>query len=553
MASFIQGLDRVQRDTQSVSDRLLQTTRAAASSEENLLGAAEQIVRTLANLPAVETGAAGCDRALSDALKGLVFFTNIARIDRNGKVICASRHEGVGRDVAGRAVFQRARTSNDFVVSEQIESPINDHPVIAGMLPMHNATGFDGTIAIAIDVRWLDYMVRAKQLPKGAVVAIFDRKGTVIAANQPDIARPVFAHANAVRTAGKNLYTATDATGRNWLYSTTALLGSSVYVGFGMPESRLFGATYVNVGTDFLLPFLMVALSWIAIWIVTERQVTRWIVYLRRVSAAYRSGHYSLRPNLEGAPSEFRMLGRGMAEMAAAIQDRDRRLHDALDQKSTLIGEIHHRVKNNLQIVMSLLSLQAGRVHDPAAQEALRQAQARINALALVHRILHDIEDLTAVDLSRLLIDLAQQTREGFAADRSDLKLAFDLVPRQVSGDLAVPLALFTVEALTNVFKHAFPPPRQAGTITVRLAPAGGGKLRLAVQDDGEGYDAKENGSHVGAKLIETFGQQVGGTTAIRSETGKGTVSELIFPDPACHGADGVNPETAPPDVPAAP
>ena len=80
--------------------------------------------------------------------------------------------------------------------------------MIVGMLPMHNAIGFNGTIAIAIDVRWLDYMVRTKQLPEGAVVAIFDQNGTVIAANKPKVAKPIFAHANAVRNAGQDLYTA---------------------------------------------------------------------------------------------------------------------------------------------------------------------------------------------------------------------------------------------------------------------------------------------------------------------------------------------------------
>jgi two-component sensor histidine kinase len=407
------------------------------------------------------------------------------------------------------------------------------------MLPMKNATGFDGTIAIAIDVRWLDYMVHAKKLPAGAVVAIFDAGGHVIAANRADVAAPVFAHANEQRKLGQDLYTANDRNGDTWLYSTAELLGSSVHVGFAMRESRLFGATYIHVGTDFLLPFLMIALSWVAIWFVTEYQITRWIVYLRRVSAAYRSGHYAFRPTLGGAPAEFRLLGDSMADMASAIQDRDRRLHDALDQKSILIREIHHRVKNNLQIVMSLLSLQAGRVRDTAAEDALKQARMRINALALVHRILHEIEDLMTVDLETLLTDLARQTREGFAGNRPGLHLTFDLVPRQISGNLAVPLALFTVEALTNVFKHAYPPPRETGTIAVSLKPADGGMLRLTVEDDGEGGLHAGSEANVGTKLIETFGEQVGGHAEMHARDGGGTVAELVFPDPGIHGSNG--------------
>jgi two-component sensor histidine kinase len=532
VVSFVQGMDRVKRDTESISERLVQTTRAAASSEGNMLAAAEQIVRALANLPDVRTGGKDCNQALNDSLRGLTFFTNLARINRHGDVVCAANPADIGRSVAGRAVWNRAKTQNEFVVSGQIASPLTKRPVIVGMLPIRGARGFDGAIAIAIDARWLDYMIHAKRLPDGAVVAIFDQAGTIIAASRRDIAAPIFAHANAMRRLGKELYTVKDRDGNYWLYSTATLLGSSVYVGFAMRESELFGATYIHVGTDFMLPFVMLALSWIAIWLVTERQMTRWIVHLRRLSAAYSSGHYSLRPALKDAPTEFRELGESMADMADSIQDRDRQLHDALDQKSMLISEIHHRVKNNLQIVMSLLSLQAGRVQDPAAQDALKQARARINALALVHRILHDIEDVTVVDISQLLTDLAEQTYAGFAGDRSGLEMKLDLVPRQVSGHLAAPLSLFAVEALTNVFKHAYPVSQQTGTISVSLKPVEGDKLRLAVEDDGEGYALEDAEARVGAKLMVTFGSQVGGQTDIRSRPGQGTVVELIFPDP---------------------
>jgi two-component sensor histidine kinase len=285
------------------------------------------------------------------------------------------------------------------------------------------------------------------------------------------------------------------------------------------------------VGTDFSLPFLMIALTWMAIWIATERQVTRWIIYLRRISAAYRSGHYAIRPALDGAPSEFRLLGAALADMADSIQERDKSLREALAQKTILIREVHHRVKNNLQIVMSLLNLQAGRLRDPAAQAALKQAQARINALALVHRTLHEIEDQSMVQIDRLLADLAQQTHEGFGGERRDLHIETDLVPRDVTGELAVPLALFTVEALTNVFKHAYRV--RGGTIRLSLQPAGANRLRLAVEDDGAGFDLDESDANVGARLIRTFGEQVHGTAEMRSEKGKGTVVDIVFPDPA--------------------
>jgi two-component sensor histidine kinase len=524
-------MDRARRDTAEVRDRLVETARAAATGEENMLAAAEQVARALANLAAVRNAGPDCNRALFEARKGLSFFANIARLDARGHVVCAADTRAIGRDASDRPVWKRAIAGDGFALSERIVSPLTNHPVISGMLPLRTKGKLDGVIAVTIDVRWLDYMVNNSQLPHGAVVAIFDRTGTIVAANVPSVARAVFAHAPDLGLTDNTLKSAFDANGRAWTYATAPLLGRSVFAGFAMKQSSLFGPTYIHVGTDFILPFLMIALTWMAIWIATERQVTRWIIYLRRISAAYRSGHYAIRPALDGAPSEFRLLGAALADMADSIQERDKSLREALAQKTILIREVHHRVKNNLQIVMSLLNLQAGRLRDPAAQAALKQAQARINALALVHRTLHEIEDQSMVQIDRLLADLAQQTHEGFGGERRDLHIETDLVPRDVTGELAVPLALFTVEALTNVFKHAYRV--RGGTIRLSLQPAGANRLRLAVEDDGAGFDLDESDANVGARLIRTFGEQVHGTAEMRSEKGKGTVVDIVFPDPA--------------------
>jgi len=530
LASIVQGMERARNDTEEVHERLIETAHAAGGTEENMLAAAEQITRALANMPAVRNADEGCNRALADALKGLSFFTDIARIDAKGRVLCAANPLAVGRDTSRRAVFRQALASRGFVLSERIVSPLTQQPVISGMLPLLNGANVEGVIAIAIDVRWLDYMVHTSRLPQGSVVAIFDRTGELIASDNPKIANRVFAHpvfgANAVESAP-------DAGGHVWTYATAPLLAKNVYIGFAMRQSSLFGATYIHVGTDFVLPILMIALTWLAIWIGTERQVTRWIAQLRRISLAYRSGHYAIRPALDGAPAEFRQLGEALSAMADSIQERDRNLREAVAQKTVLMRELHHRVKNNLQIVMSLLNLQSGRLRDPAAQSALKQAQLRINSLALVHRTLNEIEDQSLVQLDRLLTDLTHQTCEGFGGERPGLHVETTMVPRQVESEIAVPLALFTAEALTNIFKHAYPG-QGAGRIRVSLKEAGGENLRLCVEDDGIGFDVSRprNDSSIGAQLIASFAQQVGGRVVMRSASGTGTIVEMVFPDP---------------------
>jgi two-component sensor histidine kinase len=533
IVSILQGFERTRLDVGEVHDRLVQSAQTAAGDETTLLASAEQIARALSNIGDVRQVSPVCDAVLSDALIGVKYFANISRLDARGTTVCSALPLAKGTSAAGKPIFQRARTSAMFVVSGQIQSLVLHQPVIAGMLPLHDAHGkFEGVVSVVLQLHWLDFMVRAQDLPKGAVVFIYDRDGHVLASNNSDVALPL---TDAALQPGEweSVRSASDNAGNNWTYASAPLRGSTIRVAFAMRENRLYLPTYLHVGVDFLMPILMIALAWAGIWFATERQVTQWIAYLRRISAAYRSGHYSIRPQLDDAPREFRSLGADLSDMADSIQDRDRKLRDALTQKSLLIREIHHRVKNNLQIVMSLLSLQAGQLKDPAARDALMQAQVRINALALVHRILHEIEDQTTIDLRRLLHELAQQITEGMRGENMAVRVEEKLVPCEVSGDVAVPLALFAVEALTNIFKYAFAP-GQEGVVAIELAPLDDGRLRLSISDNGAGFDeATAQKSGIGSRLIRTFGAQIGGTSALCSTPGKGTTVEVVFRDPA--------------------
>jgi len=529
LVSIFQGVARARLDIANVHDRLIQSARAVAGGDENLLAAAEQVLRAVGSLSEVRGMNGNCDGVLSDTLIGVRYFSNLTRIDENGRVACSAMALARGLNVRDYAVFQAARKTDAMAVSNELISRVTGQRVIGAMLALHKPDGsFDGTVSIALDVHWIDYMMRAANLPKGAVVAVFDRSGKVIATNNKDVGAAIAKSALAAGDPG-DVASAVDSRGELWRFGNAALIGNTIFVAFAMGENRLFGPTYLHVGLDFALPILMIGFAWFAIWLATDRQVTQWINYLRRIAAAYRSGHYAIRPDLAEAPVEFKLLGDALSEMAEGIQDRDRRLREAVDMKTTLIKEIHHRVKNNLQIVMSLLSIQANQVKDMGAREALLQAQTRINALALVHRILNELEDQSTLDIRQLLEELSHQISGGMSNDR--IKVEVNVPSRVVSGSVAVALALFTVEALTNIFKHAFPGDRQ-GTIRVTMAPVDGGKLRLAIADNGMGFAMDETGKSVGSRLIKTFGLQLGGVSSVHSEPGQGTVVDLIFPDP---------------------
>ena len=529
MVSIFQGVARARMDIANVHDRLVQSARTVATSDENLLASAEQVLRAVGSLSEVRGMRGDCDGVLADTLIGVRYFSNLTRMDAQGNIVCSAMALARGINVADYEIFQRSRRTNAMAVSQEITSRVTGQKVIGAMLAVHREDGvFDGAVGIALDVHWIEYMLRASNLPEGAVVAVYDSAGKVIATNHADVARAIAA--NARHAPGRNETAGVrDSRGDSWRYGNAALYGNTIFVAFAMGESRLFGPTYLHVGLDFALPALMIGFAWFAIWLATDRQVTQWINYLRRIAAAYRSGHYAIRPDLVEAPVEFRLLGDAMSEMAAGIQDRDRRLRENVEMKTTLIKEIHHRVKNNLQIVMSLLSIQANQVKDAGAREALLQAQTRINALALVHRILNELEDQSTLDIQQLLSELSHQIAGGMSNDK--VRIEVNVPSRVVSGSMAVALALFTVEVLTNIFKHAFPGDRE-GVIRVTMETLPDGKLRLAIADDGAGFSMDSQNRSVGSRLIRTFGLQLGGVSGVHSEPGRGTVVDLIFPDP---------------------
>ncbi len=513
----------------NVHERLVQSARMAASAEENVLASGEQILHALSNLDDVRNVTGDCDRTLADVLIGVRFLTNLSRADKDGKIVCSALARAKGMQ-ANSDLFQSTKRTMSFGVSGQFVSPVTHGPVIAAMLPVRDDRGgFQGVLSVGVNAHWLDYILKARDLPAGAVVTVFDHSGVIIATNNRAVAQTIFTKLPSAQTLRGGLETREDSKHNSWTFAAAPLLGNAIFVGFAMRESHLFGPTYLRVITDLLLPILMIGLAWGAIWLATERQVTQWIAYLRRVAVAYRGGHYRLKPQLENAPAEFRLLGSAMEDMAAGIQDRDKSLREAVAQKTLQIRETDHRVKNNLQVVMSLLSLQAAQSRDPSIREALGQAQARINALALVHRLLNEVEDQTSVDLQRLLSELSKQIAEGMGPDQAGVVMHVDTISLCVPGETAVPLALFTVEALANIFKHAFPKTGGYGTVRVTLQRRDTSAYRLAIEDNGVGFSAADVRSGIGDRLLKVFGRQVHGVVEVVSKIGQGTSVELIF------------------------
>jgi two-component sensor histidine kinase len=226
--------------------------------------------------------------------------------------------------------------------------------------------------------------------------------------------------------------------------------------------------------------------------------------------------------------AEIRSLGETFTRMADLISARESELRESLLQKEILVREIHHRVKNNLQLVMSLLNLHARRIRDPAAEMAFTEARSRINALATLHRRLYESESLQQIDLKWFLEDLCTELRRGGLSRGRHIELAVDSPSEVIGPELAVPLGLLVTEAITNAYKHAFTG-RDEGHIQVTISREADSMLVLRIEDDGVGFEpvsAPKDGG-LGHSLIEAFVRQLRGEIEIKSD--RGTVVQVKF------------------------
>jgi PAS domain S-box-containing protein len=198
-------------------------------------------------------------------------------------------------------------------------------------------------------------------------------------------------------------------------------------------------------------------------------------------------------------------------------KQKEERIRAALKEKDVLLGEIHHRVKNNLQIVGSLLDLQSAQVSDPFVLQVLRDGQNRIRSMALIHQTLYQSNDFAEVDFSQFLDALVPRLVGSFGVDPERIRLAMAPTTVRLPINSAVPCGLIVNELVTNAFKHAFPDGR-AGEIALDLTAEADGRVCLAVSDDGVGLpDDFEVGqtTTLGLQLIALLADQLGGTLTI--------------------------------------
>lgn len=220
----------------------------------------------------------------------------------------------------------------------------------------------------------------------------------------------------------------------------------------------------------------------------------------------------------------IRRTNQQLHETNQIILDNNRRITEQSNRLTMLMRKLHHRVKNNLAIVSSLLRLQSNRLTDQGAVKAVREGQQRIEAMSLIHQRLYQTDNVTTVDMQRYITDLAESLLTAYGYDPADVDLQIVVKQPVLDVDLAVPLGLILNELLTNSFKYAYAEvARPKLRIYLGTDYELDGELLLEVHDNGPGLDLAQwhqpSGSF-GKRLITSLSEQVGGEMELLNQHG---------------------------------
>ena len=506
-----------------------------AAYENQFFEDVRERLQQLANNPEIRDSRGQCAPLLLPTLEQTPEFAHIGFYNSGGTPICSTEEDP--SPVGNRAWLREALGFGGFAISDYTIIPDSPFPAIVAAQAVYDAEGrVFGVLAASIRLYWLSAFMREISLPEESVFFLIDGNGNVLAdrtvavgqgdfeawrdlSTHPTTTLNAYLGANAVLAPNGRHLTDFEAVGDDGIrrvFSSIALPHGGVTVFFGMP----IGSGIGWLERDLISQILAVLATWLAgigaAWIGASHLVTRWIKALQDMARAYARGDFSVTPNLTNAPNELHDLGRTLALMGRRVEEREAQLKASLDQKDVLLKEIHHRVKNNLQIVSSLLNIRG----DGSGGRGIEKVKSQVRALALVHRHLYESDDVKEIDLGPFMNELCRSTMVGLASERRRVTLQTSIPAFTIAADRAIPIALLTVEALTNALKHAFPDDRE-GEIRVAFEPGTPGIGTLSITDNGVGLPRDfDTHSGLGLMLIEAFARQVNGRLTIEGPPG---------------------------------
>ncbi|CAN5500496.1 sensor histidine kinase PhyK [soil metagenome] len=478
-----------------------------------------------------------CETYLSQLLRKFpADYSAALVVNDQGIARCGNLPAARGMNFSDREVFRVVRQTRAPAVGANIGSRLTPQTVIPMGVPILRDGQFAGMCALGLSLRSLAEQVASPQSAGPAGVALVDRAGGLLGGDtRATSALPVGSRLADAISSRKFSFSDYSQGGSAFDFHVRPLNGETLYAVSAVPLDRGFMSLLLDWG-EFALVVLATLILMTAIWVGADRWCVRPLRYIQDFAGRVARGETVTLAPLHPWTPEMVSVGARVSEMAAAIASREQELKAGLEQRDHMLREIHHRVKNNLQMISSLLNLQAGEIRSPRIRRFFGDAQNRVLTLSILHRHLYERSSWSLVDFQQFISDLVRQitvARPGVERPTPRYQIRAPIMA--VGPDTAIPVGLIVTEAVSRALNHDF-----SGVavpeIRIEAIEKEGGEAELVIEDNGVEVSRAAVGNNprgsFGMTLMRGLAMQLGGEAKVEPRDGGGTRVVVSFPLP---------------------
>jgi len=511
------------KETRARSEAALmgETMRAAQSDllvvqqARGAVAALAQAVRPLLADPAA------CSAMMRSVVRESGLYSIATFTNAEGRMSCASSSGGA--DVSRSSGFLRAMDSRQPMILLDDRGELSGQPVIVVTQPVFDAANtLTGFVSVSLPHEALAARAGVATTASQPELLTFNGDGDILTSTAPtgeqDRVLPSDRSLEALGLEGQDVsFTARAEDGSMRSFAVIPIVPDLLYA-LGSWESESKAVWYLRALPSITLPLVMWLACLIVAFLSVERLVTRHVRSLRSAMSGFGDGKRIVgRLQMANAPSEIRDLAETFETMTDTILHDEAEMEDMIHQKEVLLREVHHRVKNNLQLIASIMNMQMRQARSVEAKTLMKSLQERVMSLATIHRGLYQTSGLTDIRADELLVDITRQVVQMATGPGRQIGLEHSFADVRLTPDQAVPLSLLLTEALANALKYAgshdgYP------KMWVAMWREGGSQAVLEVKNTvgpRPASSASVEGTGLGAQLLTAFSQQIGGKVDI--------------------------------------
>lgn len=535
----------LREQTEQIGTSVERLAKLAAARHDTIIENARVLLAAVGQgYSAGDVKDANCRTYLSDWLKEFPAFTSLTLYDVRGTAICTTSEAELPFRVDNTSWFQEAQSEKRFVLGRYMVGQ-SGRPLLAAAYPVLDAAEqFKGLVALGIDLRWLDFLGKTVRLPDNATITALNEEGELLSHNSAGVLKegsksqlpPSQRALRQMSAISSGTLRAEDVSNSPRIYGVQKTTSGNVIIAVGQTPYLGYARYRDALLNTLTAPLLVLFLALVAAAYASEAFVTRYVRSLAQTAEAIEEGDFSARSGIPYGKYEIGRLAAAFDSMADSIEKNQEELENLVEEREFLIRELNHRVKNNLQIVLSMLRSGGGRESTPQeAQARLKSLAGRVQTLAKIHQLLYQRYDTAVPPLASYVQQLTHLLGDFYRTQVGPAQIDAEVSAVDLTIGQCISFGLILNELVANAQKHAFPEGADGGRIGIKVlaeSQEGIDCVHLIVTDNGVGlppdFDLADARS-MGSRLIRGLAQQLHGEVW-GERLNPGTAMHLRFP-----------------------